>query len=286
MTDFTAAPLPIQLPNFNNVAAGGKPTIAVPAQGVYYKIVLQYTESGTLVTQANMEAAITKVTQKINGIPVREETAREIIDRNARNGITYSNGFLELFYAEPWQRNADLEDSLRWGMNDVQTFQIEVEIASGRTSPALEAYALHKDLAGVNLGLIKKVRKFTIPSSGTGDITYTGIPTTEPILAIHGDLAANSVVVDDFRVVVNSKIHMNLTSDQNTQLQTSEGKSPNSDYLHIDFTYRDRHVDGLTMVTQGAGGALEPVQDLRLITNQSTGGALPLLVETLAPVSR
>jgi len=152
----------IDLPSFTPPAAGSTTTIDIPPNGTYYDISLEYRESGTLVTEANMKAAIEEVTIKINGEAVRRMDATDIIAYNALHDVSFQAGFLPLFFAEPWARNAISEDLFAWGTSNVSTFQIDVKIASGRTAPTIKAISTRTNEIR-QLGNIKKFQKFNIP---------------------------------------------------------------------------------------------------------------------------
>lgn len=266
------------LPSPQGVAAGAVATLDVPVGSTYYGITLQYTESGTLVTQANMEAAITGVLIKINGVPQRRLTAQDIIDYNALHGVVYQNGYLPIFFAEPWARSAGGEDIFAWGTDDVQTFQIEVTIASGRTSPALSAIAEVTNERRP-LGSIKKFFSYAIPVAATGIINWQTFPRVDTLAAFH----CRSTDIDDVSVKVDNVEVLDITADQNAQdLENYPNIDPQADYFHILFNKTGRANDNLPFVyNTDKKNVVRRVQTFQVDFNMSAANSFNVLAETI-----
>lgn len=274
------------LPSFSGVAAGQTATLEVPASGTYYDVTLQYTESGSLTNEADTEGGIDEIRVKINGEVQRRYSAAELIDLNRYYGIAFQAGFLPIFFAEPWMRNAISEDALAWGMNDVSSFQIEVDIASGATSPALAAVAT-KTRENRNLGSIKKVKKYNVAVAATGITNYQTLPKLDSYKAIH----ANSANIDDVKVVVDNIEIFDLTADQVAQyLENYQQLDPQTGWFHIDFGPALRIEDLLPMVTpnevdsRGRAKSVQRVQDFQIDFNMSSAAGFNLLTETIGQV--
>ena len=118
------------LPSFAAVAAGQTATLDVPARGTYYSLMLTYTtDTVGGATQANMETEITEIRLKINGKIQRRFSAEELFDHSTYKGQTITAGKLQIYFAEPWRQTVQGEEALAWPMGDVDTFQVEVDIA-------------------------------------------------------------------------------------------------------------------------------------------------------------
>jgi hypothetical protein len=272
------------LPSFSGVAAGQTATVDVPVRGTYYNIALEYRESGTLANQATIEAAITEIRVKINGQVQRRFSAEDLIDINAYHGITYQNGYLVIFFAEPWARHEKSEDVLAWGTADVQSFQIEVDIDAGATAPTLSATAI-KTQENRNLGAIKKWLKYNVAVAGTGITNYQTLPRTDSYATIH----AKSANISDVKVLVDRSEVFNLTAAQNTQdLNNIPHLKPQTGYFHVDFNATGRIEDLLLMVrTEVKNGKLQAagrVQDFQIDFNMSSATSFNLITETIGLV--
>lgn len=267
-----------RLQNFSAVAAGQIATLEVPIGETYFNIVLQYSESATLVTEANMKAAIEEVNIKLNGVSVRRLSAADIIALNALHGVAYQDGFLPLFFAEPWARNLQSEDVFAWGTADVQTFQIEVKIASGRTAPALQATAETTNQLR-NLGAIKKFRKYNIPVSATGIHNYQNLPRVDTLAALHcesTDIDAVTAKVDNVEV-------FDQTKDQITQhLNNVPDISPQATFTHVLFNATGRLEDNLPMAyPTDKKSTVRRIQSLQFDFDMSAATPFDLIAETI-----
>lgn len=274
------------MPSFSSVGAGQTATIDLPATGVYYDCTLEYRESGSLAAKADTEAAITEIRVKINGEVQRRYSAEELYDLNQYHGISPQDGYLPIFFAEPWMRDPISEDALAWGMNDVQSFQIEVDIDSGATSPTLSAVAT-KTRENRNLGAIKKIRKFNVSVAGTGITNFQTLPRLDSYCALH----AHSANIDDVKVTVDNVEIFDLTDDQVEQHTMNQPElTPISGWFHVDFSPTRRIQDLLPMVSpkevdkNGRVKSAQRVQDFQVDFNMSSAASFDLLTETIGTV--
>lgn len=268
----------IDLPSFSGVAAGQTATLTVPVQGTYYDLTLQYSESGALANQTNMETDITGIRMLINGTVVRRYTAETLIDLNTFYGVAFNTGFLPIFFAEPWARNAVSEDALAWGMNDVDSFQVEVDIVAGATSPVLSATAT-KTLAPRNLGPIKKISEYNVQVAGTGITNFPTLPRIDAYVALHG----KSANIDDVRVLVDNVEIYKRTQEQSDQQLENQGLTPVSGYFHTHFGETLRIEDLLPMVAS-IDGRNQRVSDFQVDFNMASAANFKLISETVGLV--
>lgn len=264
--------------SFNAVAPGGTATLDLPAgANVYYGLQILYgTATAGGANQANMEAEIVAVRIKLDGKVQRRFTAAELFAINAFNGVPFVAGVLPIFFAEPWRRSAQGEDALAWGMQDVATFQIEVDIDAGATSPTLEARA---DVVRANriLGPIIKWRRYTVPVAGAGVVNYTTLPKSAGAYAkLHG-FSGN---IDAVEVRVDQLERFDATlARNNARLEQVFRKVPQANVFHVAFDADDRLSSPLPMATPNG----RPVSEFRVDFDMSGAGAFDLICETLGP---
>lgn len=264
----------VQLPSFNAVAAGSTATLSVPLTATYRAIWLQYAESGVLANQATMEAAIAEIRVKLNGRIQRRMTGADLIMLNAFNSLPFTAGFLPIVFAERQRRTADAEDALGWGTLDLQTFQVEVDIASGATAPTLAAYA---EIGPANREMgtrgIVKVFSHHFPVGATGVNNLVTLPKQDAYLALH----CKSADIDDFEVRVDNRERRKSTVALNNVWLKEKGFVPQTDVVHIKFDLSQRIGDVLP--TMRADGRM--VQDFRVDFNMSAASSFTIVAETI-----
>lgn len=174
----------------NGVAAGNTATIQLSLGLTYHAIVFEY-NTGTAggPTEANIEAELTEWRLKMDGITQRVCSSAELFDINRNKGKTpvvgAANGYVPFYFTEP-QRQTQLErEATAWGTAGVGSFQIEVDIASGATSPGLTAYAIVDDDIRPPVGIVKWKRE-TLVISATGETSFPlGVHSGDSYQGIH-----------------------------------------------------------------------------------------------------
>lgn len=170
----------IPLNQINGVAAGSTATINLGTGALrYHKIMLAY-KTATVggASEANMAAEITEVRMNLNGVTQRRFSAQQLFDMNRIKGksptvsaSTAIPGYLTIYLSEP-QRKTKLErEATAWGMGGVGSFQIEVDIDGGASSPVLSGFAEVDDKLEPPLGIVKWKRE-VIQVAATGDVSY------------------------------------------------------------------------------------------------------------------
>ncbi|MBC7286222.1 major capsid protein P2 [Hoeflea sp.] len=261
------------LPNFNAVAAGATATLDLPTDGVYYAVDLLYSRGATAATEAQMISDLLEVRVNINGVTQRKLSAGQIIALNKFRGQPINSGVLTLYFALPWRPNAAEEDALAWGMADVSTFQIEVDIEGTVTTPVLKAQA-YKLPVSANMGPIIKQRRFVVPVGATGLINFTTLPRDDSYLALH----AVSANISDIEVIVDGE-QMIKSSIANLHAgQEVYGLVPQSGYTHLAFDRRNRNSDLLTMTRQRNGQNVR-VSDFQLDFMMTSATSFTLITE-------
>ncbi|MDG1286319.1 MAG: major capsid protein P2 [Rickettsiales bacterium] len=273
----------VKLSPFTPPQAGEITTLDVQLGRTYRDILIKYTESGTLVTEANMILAIEEVNIKVNGKSVRRETAESIIMRQKLHKIPYVDGFLKLEFAEEWAEAIFGQETPAFGTNNVQSLQIDVKIATGRTAPAISATAqVTVEAQPRNLGLIKKVTKHIVPVAQVGTHNLTTLPRLENIVAIH----CKSGDIDSFKVLAEGYEAQELTVEENdARIELTGDLAPQSGWVSIMFNKTNRIDDYLPVYKQRAGGnkgELQNIASLQIDFEMSAATPFPIFVETLS----
>ncbi len=263
----------IDLPSFSSVAAGATAAIDLPVTDIYHSLRLNYgTSTAGGPTQANMESEITEIRVKVNGVVQRTMSAAQLFALNAYHGIPVNDGFLPIYFSEPWRRSAQGEDSLAWGMADVETFQVEVDIAAGATNPTLSATAV-KEAASRAMGPIVKWRRFRVPVAAVGVVNVSTLPKNDAYYALH----AISGNVSDVTVKVDEREVFQATAANASAYYKEQGFTPQTGYFHVDFAPTGRVADALPM--RDARG--NRVSDFQVDFNMSAAASFDLITETL-----
>lgn len=274
----------VTLPDFNGVAAGQTAFANLPAVDKYHKLQVTYgTATAGGATQANMEAEITEVRLKVNGVVQRTFSAQQLFDINAFYGIAFSTGILPIYLSEPWMRSALGEDVLAWGMADVQNFTMEIDIDSGATSPTL-AMVAEKEISNDPMGPIVKWRRNQIQVSGTGVRSVTDLPRNagESYKALHAfETAAGDI--SDVLVRFDGEDFFDVTDAQATELYADAGftqQSAGGVFTISAQGLTGRSADVWPMVRQ-VGNQQRRVQDFRVDFNMAVANNFTLISETL-----
>lgn len=275
----------ITLGSFQGVAAGQTATLDLPAgQGaglVYYGLRIQYLESGTLANQSTMEAALTEVRLLVNGVVQRRFSAAQLNTINAENGIDFDAGQLKIFFAEPWRRSAQGEDALAWGVADVDTFQVEIDIDGAATSPALNVRA-HVVRNSRPLGAIMKFRQFTVAPSTTGIYNITTLPRQDNYARMHFfENAAGDI--SEVEVFVDGRQEFKASDELFESLYGDNGLVPQTALNTIAFDHRQRVSEMLPMRKPIGNNQFRQVTDFRVDVNFAVASAATLLTQTLGP---
>jgi hypothetical protein len=263
-----------KLPSFSGVGAGQTAVLDVPKLGTYDRITLNYTESGSATNQADTEAGIDEIRLKLNGKTQRIFSARELIDLNDYNGVNFTAGILHICFAEPWKRTPAGEDALGWGMADVSSFVIEVDINSGATSPALAAYAM-KSPVRRNIGSIVKWKRHTVGISATGEYQVTSLPRIDAYKSVHfqsasiSDLSVKVGTIPEFENINRTILH---------DLLLQEGYSPQSDWTHLDVQALTSRLSDVWAMRNTEGAS---VSEFRIDANFTATGNVTIITETI-----
>lgn len=281
--------------NITGVGAGQVATVDLPTDRRYHALYFEYTESGTKVTQANMEAAITDIKLLLNSRVQRQYSAAELNVINAVNGSrwNFQAGMIPIFFSEPWRRTPGGEDLLAWALkgNGIDSFQVEITIAAGRVSPALSGraiidYAMATDAQGravgnLPLAPIVTTRRRAIGVSATGDRSLIDMPRNlGDYLRLHAFETADGDI-SQLRVTVDQLIAYDRTADYNNAILINDGFQTQTALFHAIFDDDQRPTDGLPM-TRADG---TPVAELQLDFTMAVANDFTLLAEMIGGAS-
>ena len=271
----------IDLPDFNAVAAGGRPTLDLPTQGMYHAIILNYgTGTAGGPTRANMETEIEEVRVKLNGKDQRIFSAAQLFSLNDYYGVPFEDGKLKIYFSPYWARSPGGEDGLGWPIDEsITTFQIDVKIAAGATNPTLEALAaweprpLGRNGGPIAMGPIVKWKRFTLPIQGAGVFNWTGLPKIDRVYAMHL-FSANFGLIE---VTLDSLDYVDRERADLHSYYLDQGRVPQAAMTHIDFWPGGRVTDNLPVI--GENGVA--VKDARFDFTATAAGNVTLLAETV-----
>lgn len=186
---------------FSNVAPNTTATIDLPVDRRYHVLWLKYK---TNATRPVIEADITRIKVMLNGIVQWEISPKELLAIYERHGYSFIDGYLPLFFSEPWRRSAIGEDNTAWQLfGNIRTFQIDIEIAPTAVAPTLECFSQYDRMRG-DLGLIRKYVRQQVPVAATGPHPLNNVPGSGSLHGFHcfeqaqGDISNVRVKVNDF----------------------------------------------------------------------------------------
>lgn len=266
--------------SFSSVAAGSTATLELPVgEFTYHSLQLLY---GTTTVggpnEANMRAEVNEVRIIIAGKVQRVFSAAELFDAlNGPNGIVVSDGFLPIFFSEPWRRSVNGEEALAWGTNDIPPIFIEVDIDAAATNPTLSA-RIEVDRTRRNLGPIKKVRRFTVPAAAVGLHNLTTLPRIDAYQRLH----AFSTVIDDIRIVLDGSDVWDLTDGQARELYQQKGFTDIAAVTSVMFDHTQRAADVQEMrLVLPNGRGVKQRSEFRIDFNMSAATPFTLLTESI-----
>lgn len=225
------------------VAAGSTATIEVPIGPRYHAIVLEYdTSTAGGPTEANMEAEITEIRLEIDEITQRVCSAAQLFDINRTKGIApvvgdgSNPGYLPIFFSEPQRLTKIEREATACGTAGINSMRLQVDIASGASSPSLKAYAIVDYKAEAPVGIVKWKRG-TITVAGTGELPYR-LDTTKGDsyqgLFFFENTAGD---IDDVLLEWDGVKLYDLTENQLAAFMNNEGVTQVSKLVHIPLDF-------------------------------------------------
>jgi hypothetical protein len=248
----------LNIPTVLNVAAGATAVVQPDPTGTYFGIRLFYTRAGVAATAAQIASDISMIRVNLNGTTQWQLTGAELQMINAFRGLNVQNGEIPLWFHEPYRKAESQQDLRSWGMVGIDTFTIEVDIASGAVTPGLTALRYWLPTPTV-MGEIRKFKRQTIPITATGDTTVNTLPRNDRQLNFH----CNSSVITNWKVKINNIEYYNHAPVRLHDLMQEYGMVPQTGWSHLAFDFRNRG----SLFTEGA----EPF----VLTNSNGRGVFP-----------
>lgn len=279
------------LPTFNAIAAGSKATCDLPLGLRYHTITLELSDNGVSSVSNNIDtiltALVTNIYVKINGKAQRTHSGKQLNQMNGSNGnrwLAQTSGtpgnanfriYLTIFFAEPWRKDIREVQLSAWNMAgpNVESFQIEVELNAGLTTPNVTGFYEFEPATGP-LGTITKVIQQSLAAVGTTQ-DFNTLDRRDFLQAIHlfptSDakyvnkvrLTANGVEVQDLLTNTENQVILN-----NREMQPDLSATPRFD-LALDYddpVGRALQLDGLSEFT------------LHVEYSASAAGTMPALI--------
>lgn len=268
----------LRLPSLSRVSAGSKATLEMPLGNTYERIVF------TVKAAAGLDAGdIGRIDVLINGSPIQTfKNLQRLIDINAYyNRDTDTVTATEMQFALHFSR-AELVDGL-WrkapgiGTADVQTFHIEMDIASG--APADITITAHAQANPIRetLGAFTRIREFPASSSVAGLLEADKLPRGPWYSVVHlfkADISAVEVVASDVKIIDATKAILE---------RIQKGSAP---VKRVPQTAKATHIDLITDGDLLDSLPTANLSDFRIKMTLDTAGAVDIVTETIDTLER
>lgn len=260
-----------RMPSFEGVAAGSTATLRLPIGLTYEQLLITY--SGVTLAQMNEIRVIG------NGKTFQRFTSGNRLDTiNQYHGRAAADGVIVIDFTRYGLRTRAGEELTGLGTGvpskdgsvELSTLALEVDIDGAASAPALSCKAVQSKPQP--LGLIKHVREFGYNPAASGEFEISDIPKGHLFNTVH----FVSSDVNSLRVERDGYTVFERAAAENTLLQTDGERSPQSGVFTFDPTEIGN--GGETLQTAG-------VYDLRFIVDMDASGALPVVVESIAPLA-
>lgn len=261
--------------------AGEWTTLNVNLGRTYRSIGIEYKESGVLATAATIATALEEVELVINGSVVRRETAAYIQMKQALIGKASNDGYLDIDFAEEWANAIASQEYFALGSGDLNSIQLRIKIASGRTAPSIKATArVNIEAQTQPSGIIKKTSFVQVTVSATGTVNVA-LPRTENITALH----AESSDIDSVKVTGENTVIFEQTKEQHENDLVGLGLTPQAGWFSVPFNASTRHDDFLPVFKPVDKKHAVSVHSLQADFEMNAANNFRLYIETLAPVN-
>lgn len=166
----------IPFTKISGVAAGSTATIELPTNVRYHGLFFQFfcTNAGG-PTEVNCETHLTQWRINVNNVTQRMASTAHLFDINRTKGqvpfVGATAGFIPFFFSEPQRESTPLVEATAWGMQGVESFQVEVDLSAAVTGPTLTGWAVVDDVQEPPVGIVKWKREI-IQVAGIGELPY------------------------------------------------------------------------------------------------------------------
>lgn len=263
-----------KLPSANTVRRGAKATISIPAVGAYRSIDLLIMKAGVAATEAEIKKMIKNIKISINAKCYFEASSKHIIDcLNRYVSLPFTAGILHIPFTDTRLKTIEAQEILRWGMKNVQTFEIEIELADVVENDAvtISGEAL-VDNVNEDLGLIREIHEFTYASAVAGKYEVSDLPKFNGALDVmHIDCGSK---IKGFEYKVDNVTHIEGDLGAYQEMLKREGERiPQAGYVHHDVCCLNRLADC---------EALSDKHDIRYYLDMSEAQTMQFIMVTLS----
>jgi|JI10StandDraft_1071094.scaffolds.fasta_scaffold06962_9 hypothetical protein len=268
-TNFLAPGIPTNLMSglFQNVVAGSRATLSIDKGPTYGSLSIFYTKNGTPATMAQFLADITEIRLYLNGKEYWRVSATQLAMLWSYYKVAIDPGYIPLLFERPWLNTPFAQDVFMMGTADLQSIAFEVDIAAGAGANLKMEMLSEYFSVSQALGDFVCLRQFNQPGpSGAGVYNVLHLERGKYLL-----LAAHFGTANVNKIVVNAETRdrFNLTRTQHHAQLRRWSRVPQSGWTHIDWSYRNRAVDGLWL----------DLQSLRMDLDLTMAGGFPMLLE-------
>lgn len=261
-----------KLPSISRVAPGNTATLEIPLGPTYERLIFSVSAA------AGLDASdIGRITVLVDGKPIQTfKNLQRLIDINGYYGRgADSVAATAIQFALHFNR-AELVDNI-WrsapgiGTADVQTFHIEMELASAAPADiAMTAYA-QVDPTRQPLGVFTRIREFPASSSVAGVLEADKLPRGPLYSVVHlfkADISAVEVEANGVKIVDATKAVLErFQKEANTK--------------RVPMTAKATTIDLITDGNLSDSLATANIQDLRFKMTLDTAGAVDIVTETI-----
>jgi len=259
---------PIQSHETKTLTSSQTTYLQVPIGGKLHSIAVRFATSAAAdVTEAAIRAEISRITLKINGVDIVNNTPAKILDLYEYlspanvSGNTGVASMVELnvgrlLYTDPAVRDL-------FGIGTANVNNVQIGITAGTLSTIANAQAFtSREMKNENLGMYMKYLEYSQSFNATGDSTVDTLPRDPDAsyLAVLVNPGASGVISHGECRVNNNQLTDKLPASVNTLESSNKRHTTPSGYYIYDFA------DG----NLGTRLPMLGVNDLRFITTFST----------------
>jgi len=175
------------LAGISGVATGATAAVRMDVNKRYHRIILETTEGASVATAASHTLSALKLL--VNGVTMWDIAPSEIMNINACLGEADPTGTIALNFTEPNRRIIAPEDLTSWDMFGQSTFELDLGVATGLTTPAvtgLYEFDYFRNLKSGTKGQVpflqpvaRHAYNLNLPA---GTTNYNQLPITAPIM--------------------------------------------------------------------------------------------------------
>jgi len=230
--------------NLTGIEEGATCTAKLPARGVHHGLYLVCrTAAGVGLSEGEIEADIGKITLRLDGDVKLEMTAQALLDLDrywfAKDGSHTVDGVIPIRFWRPLFPTAAERALLCWGMADVGSFTLEVEVLTpgGLTVSSIDVYCeIENAVRKLGRHVVVRYNPDSFAATGEQDISRFELGDAgQGILAMHFEHGSGQI--DACTVRVNDKdLMQDVPQELNAHRLRQFGRTQQTGYFHADFS--------------------------------------------------